>query len=371
MGCAWLCRFGFSLMYVNCVRGSSSNGLNFRIPSYPWLGRDSPGASLKFQTSNSNHQPTQQSKKTLDSWVRKDCPSCPNQDGFKQGYTSWNIMHSAIFPHSSIVFPSPSPYRSERLPGYVKSNGLTNLHEKHQDCHRTWHIDDWLGRMMGVSESQRYSFNEGTSQLNRKAATMRRNPGICFTWTWFWDQALDVLVLDRFFSLSHHYQHKHGIQQNPAEKCYLSPLHPNYFASFCPTLKPPWLPHGCVGDWGFAPVNIPFWKAPRHTSIRNMIHTAEVKQELQTMAPQTKPNSPMQWMGSQYAKDWILRWPGKIHKTPGGLDEVGCYVCLGAWGPVELKGMYENFWWSSKFWGWFTMFKEVQPGGGLLPVLSL
>ena len=122
-------------------------------------------------------------------------------------------MRSAIFPHSSIVFPLPSPHRSECLPGYVKSNSLTNLHEKHQDCHRTWHIDDWLGRMMGVSESQRYSFNEGTSQLNRKAATMRQNPGICFTWTWFRDQDLDVLVIDRFFSLSHHHQHKHGINK--------------------------------------------------------------------------------------------------------------------------------------------------------------
>lgn len=260
-------------------------------------------------------------------------------------------MRSAIFPHSSIVFPSPSPHRSECLPGYVKSNSLTNLHEKHQDCHRTWHIDDWLGRMMGVSESQRYSFNEGTSQLNRKAATMRRNPGICFTWTWFWDQALDVLVLDRFFSLSHHYQHKHGIQQNPAEKCYVSPLHPN-----CPTLKRPWLSHGCVGDGGFAAVNILFGKHQGTHPYETWSIRLRSSRSCKPWHPKPNPIHRCSEWEANTQRIGSLGDPEKSTKHRGGLDEVGCYVSFGAWGPVEFKGMYGNFWWSSKFWERFTMF---------------
>mmetsp|Transcript_92429 Transcript_92429/g.219907 ORF Transcript_92429/g.219907 Transcript_92429/m.219907 type:complete len:422 (+) Transcript_92429:553-1818(+) len=60
-----------------------------------------------------------------------------------------------------------------RLRDHIQANGEGNLHQVHEDRHSARNIDDSIGGMVRVSQSDGHRFDEGTAHLDGEAAAVR------------------------------------------------------------------------------------------------------------------------------------------------------------------------------------------------------
>mmetsp|Transcript_82371 Transcript_82371/g.114356 ORF Transcript_82371/g.114356 Transcript_82371/m.114356 type:complete len:507 (-) Transcript_82371:662-2182(-) len=87
-------------------------------------------------------------------------------------FTGGRLIEEALTGLTSSV--GSSGCAVSRLRDHIEANGEGDLHEVHEDRHSARNVDDSVGGMVRVGQSDGYSFDKGTTHLDGEAAAMRR-----------------------------------------------------------------------------------------------------------------------------------------------------------------------------------------------------